>query len=244
MFLLVLRQNSRRKLSQHYGCWCLGSLCHHGICCQSIDYVEWMGACILRVTTFTACTMLILRNEGTCKYNLCSLRKQGSMAAVLDMVDAIIMAYDRSHICRNHIFQEDMNNLYSLDVTHDDATAWGRHSSRELQWRHNERDGVSNQWRLDCLLNRLFRRRSKKTSKHHVTGLCEGNSLVTGEFPAQRASYAEDVSSWWRHHGFSALLELCVPIITWWSVLYTCWNSLLRQKMFLWKFLLLNIHNI
>ena len=35
------------------------------------------------------------------------------------------------------------------------------------------------------------RRRSKKTSKHRVTGLCEGNSPVTGEFPAQRPSNAE-----------------------------------------------------
>ena len=53
-----------------------------------------------------------------------------------------------------------------------------------LQWRHNERDGVSNHRRLGCLLNRLFRRKSKKTSKLHVTGLCEGNSPWTGEFPA------------------------------------------------------------
>ena len=53
-----------------------------------------------------------------------------------------------------------------------------------LQWRHNESDGVSNHRRLDCLLNHLFRRRSKKTAKLRVTGLCEGNSPVTGEFPA------------------------------------------------------------
>ena len=39
----------------------------------------------------------------------------------------------------------------------------------------------------------------KKTSKLRVTGLCEGYSPVTGEFPAQRASNAEDVSIWWRH---------------------------------------------
>ena len=44
------------------------------------------------------------------------------------------------------------------------------------------------------------RRRSKKTSKVRVTGLCEGNSPVTGEFPAQKASNAENVSIWWRHH--------------------------------------------
>ena len=41
------------------------------------------------------------------------------------------------------------------------------------------------------LLNRLFRLRSKKTSKFRVTGLCEGNSPVTDEFPTQRASNVE-----------------------------------------------------
>ena len=49
-------------------------------------------------------------------------------------------------------------------------------------------------------LNRLFRCRSKKTSKLHVTSLCVGNSSVTGEFPARRASNAENVSIWWRHY--------------------------------------------
>ena len=52
-----------------------------------------------------------------------------------------------------------------------------------LQWRHNERDGVSNHLRLDFLLNRLFRRRSKKTAKLRVTALCEGNPSVTGGTP-------------------------------------------------------------
>ena len=60
-----------------------------------------------------------------------------------------------------------------------------------LLWRHNGRDGVSNHQPHHCLLNRLFRGRSKKTSKLHVTGLCAGNSPVTGDFPAQRASNAE-----------------------------------------------------
>ena len=31
-----------------------------------------------------------------------------------------------------------------------------------LQWHHNERDGISNHQRLDCLQNHLFRRRSKE----------------------------------------------------------------------------------
>ena len=71
-----------------------------------------------------------------------------------------------------------------------------------LRWRHNERDGVSNHQPHDCLLSRLFRRRSKKTLKLRVTGLCEGNSSVTGEFPTQRARNAENVSIWWHHHAF------------------------------------------
>ena len=76
-----------------------------------------------------------------------------------------------------------------------------------LQWRHNGRDTVSNHLPHDCLLNRLFRRRSKKTSKLRVTGLCAGNSPGTGEFPAQMASNAENVCIWWRHHESLRLLH-------------------------------------
>ena len=77
--------------------------------------------------------------------------------------------------------------------------------SYTLRWRHNGRDGVSNHQPHHCLLNHLFRRRSKKTSKLRVTGLCAGNSSVTGEFPAQLASNAENVyksmiSMKWYHY--------------------------------------------
>ena len=57
-----------------------------------------------------------------------------------------------------------------------------QHSTAILPWHHNERDVVSNHQPHNCLLNRLFRRRSKKTSKLRITGLCEGNWPVTGEF--------------------------------------------------------------
>ena len=50
---------------------------------------------------------------------------------------------------------------------------------KSLQWRHN--DGVSNQRRSDGLLNRLFGRRPKKTSKLCVTNVFEGNPPVTGD---------------------------------------------------------------
>ena len=45
-----------------------------------------------------------------------------------------------------------------------------------LQWRHNGHDGISNHQPHRCLLNPLFGRRSKKTSKLRVTGPCAGNS--------------------------------------------------------------------
>ena len=69
-----------------------------------------------------------------------------------------------------------------------------------LHRRHNERDGVSNHRRLECLLNRVFWCRSMITPKLRVTGLCEGNLPVTGDFPEQRASNEENVFTWWRHH--------------------------------------------
>ena len=74
-------------------------------------------------------------------------------------------------------------------------TCYNHSMLMSLQWRHNKHDGISNHQPHNC----LFRRRSKEISKLRVTGLCVGNSPVTGEFPAQRASNAENVSIWWRH---------------------------------------------
>ena len=90
---------------------------------------------------------------------------------------------------------------------------------RTLQSRHNERNGVSNHQHHDCLLKRSFRRRSKKTSKLCVTGLCEGNSPVTGELPAQRATNAENISIWWRPHDSVGLALGANPdVIKEWSI--------------------------
>ena len=79
-----------------------------------------------------------------------------------------------------------------------------RQERHPLRWRHNGHDSVSNHQPHHCLLSRLFRRRSKQNIKApRVTGLCAGNSPGTGEFPAQMASNAENVSIWWRHHELS-----------------------------------------
>ena len=50
------------------------------------------------------------------------------------------------------------------------------HLASSLQWRHNDHSGVSINQPHDCLLNRLFGCRLKKTSKLRITGLCAGNS--------------------------------------------------------------------
>ena len=103
-------------------------------------------------------------------------------------------------------FKQGGIKIFWAELNSDECTMMSLHGNAfrltgaSLQWRHNGCDGVSNHQPHDCLLNRLFRRISKKTSKLHVTGLCEGNSPVTGEFPSQRVSNAENVSIWWRHH--------------------------------------------
>ena len=115
-----------------------------------------------------------------------------------------------------------------------------------LLWCHNEHDGASNHQPHDGLLNHLFRCRSKKTSKLRFTGLCVGNSPVTGEFPTQRASKAENVSIWWCHHksglfwvkivsNISSMLMLSAVIINTalcQELLPWCYNALTMMKSY------------
>ena len=100
------------------------------------------------------------------------------------------------------IYMYQLNHILFQTLTHQPHPSPHSHAALgilSLRWRHNGRDGVSNHQPYHCLLNRLFGCRSKKTSQLSVTGLCAGNSLGTGEFPAQMASNAENVSIRWRH---------------------------------------------
>ena len=100
------------------------------------------------------------------------------------------------YLCFWYIF---FRNIYTNGMSH---------TRIPLQWRRYGRDGVSNHQPHDCLLDRLFRRRSKKTSKLRVTGLCARNSPVTGKFPAQMASNAENISIWWRYHAHAMQINV------------------------------------
>ena len=107
-----------------------------------------------------------------------------------------------SNICmRNHV-------TIAMEWPWMCSGVWPRNPSPSLRWRHNGGDSVSNHQPHDCLLNRLFRRRSKKTSKLRVTVLWAETSPGTGEFPAQMASYAENISIWWRHDDIPSMQHL------------------------------------
>ena len=54
-----------------------------------------------------------------------------------------------------------------------EVISWGA-KFHTLQWWHNGRGGVFSHQPLYCLLNRLFRHRTKKSSKQRATGLCAG----------------------------------------------------------------------
>ena len=99
----------------------------------------------------------------------------------------------------------------------------GMYGDMTLQWRHNERDGVS---------NHLIRRRSKKTWTFPVTGLCGGNPPVTGGFPSQRASYSENTSIWWRHHYRNAVdSSHCGPVISSFEISWLSASTKLLNKL-------------
>ena len=80
------------------------------------------------------------------------------------------------------------------------------------QWRHNERDGVSNHRRLHCLLNCWSKRRYKIYQSSASLVFVRGIHRWPLNSPQKKARKARNVSIWWRHHGKHRLLER--PIFT------------------------------
>ena len=92
--------------------------------------------------------------------------------------------------CQHCVFNRDLGQIYSLYVILRTKSYCAVGEVLSLGWRHNDLDDISSHRRLGCILKRLFRRRSKKLSKLRIPSLCDGHSPLTGEFPAQRASYS------------------------------------------------------
>ena len=84
----------------------------------------------------------------------------------------------RLHLLDLELFKDiDETGYYTKSLRQRTENAWYGSSlplTITLRWRHNGCSSVSNHQAHDCLINRLFRRRSKKTSKLRVTGLCAG----------------------------------------------------------------------
>ena len=90
-----------------------------------------------------------------------------------------------------------LDNLPDTDLTADGFHCVATICS--LQWRHNDHDGVSNHQPHGCLPKRLLRQIKENIKAPRHWPLC-GEFAGVGEISAQRASYAENVSIWWRHH--------------------------------------------
>ena len=97
--------------------------------------------------------------------------------------------------CKNHHGRQ-ASFVMMTDLTYCRTCPCEGGRSTSLQWRHNGRDCVSIQQPRDCLLNCLFRLRSKKTSKLRVTGLCVGNSPGPVNSPHK---WPVTRKIWWRH---------------------------------------------
>ena len=153
------------------------------------------------ITVWTCCWYMRHINAGLKRLSVC-----------IHTCGIILNIFGNKSI-KGHIQHFKMANVLWLEVH---FILWMKYelkfSFQTLQCCHNEDDGISSRQPHDCLLNRLLKRRSKKTSKLHVTYLCEGNSLVTGEFPAQRASNAENVAIRWCCHGLSVCIHTCTII--------------------------------
>ena len=87
--------------------------------------------------------------------------------------------------------------------------------------------------------------RSKIIWEPRATGLCEGNPVtMTGRFPSQRASNAENVSIWWRHHGSRLMIgtegEQCGTPLT---LVLNLFQETIAPNDHLWDMIPISDHN-
>ena len=92
-----------------------------------------------------------------------------------------------------------------------------------LQWRHNERDGVSNRRHLECLLSRLFRRISKKTIK------APRQWPLWGEFTGNR--WIPHTKGQWRGKCFHLMTPSCVGV----GAVWTNYAVLRQERITRWR---------
>ena len=112
-----------------------------------------------------------------------SVKNSDDNCKLHSIILGLLLLWDKKSITNTPLsLGRRMKNLrvYRVNWHRPSSASWHQHQSyfaaMPLKWRHNGRDGVSNHQPHHCLLNGLFRRRLRKTSKLRVTGLCAGNS--------------------------------------------------------------------
>ena len=104
--------------------------------------------------------------------------------------------------------------LEVIILTTDGSASDENFSSISLHWRHNERHGVSNHRHIDCLRNRFVQAHTQgniNTPRHwHLWGKSTDDRWI----PITRASVAENVFIWWRHHDDISVSALTSPLQT------------------------------
>ena len=123
--------------------------------------------------------------------------------------------------CRRHLSDTSYNHYL--------IQGWPSLLTLTLRWRHNDLDGVSDHQPHGCLLNRLFRRRSKKTSKLRVTGLCVGNSPHKG--PVTRNMFP-----------FDDVIMICgILFLLWWYYQFIAEPHFIQVKVKSWSWFILKV---
>ena len=132
-----------------------------------------------------------------------SWRHCNAATKCLGLSDNIVLSTETKPTCNHQCAR-----LIPLNIQNFMKMCW--YETQIIPWL----SGVSNHQPIDCLLNRLFKRRSKETSKFRATGLCAGILPGTGEFPHKWTVTEESrfdemakidyhwsllFSSWWRH---------------------------------------------
>ena len=87
-----------------------------------------------------------------------------------------------------------LNSYHELDIDRSVST-WCLYSDVMMSAMASQISGLSIVYSTVC-----WSAGQREKSKPRVTGLCEGNTPVTGGFSSQRASNAKSASIWWRHH--------------------------------------------
>ena len=132
---------------------------------------------------------------------------------------AMLKVFPRHDVIRHEMTSSVMKAIVKDTNQYIETPTWS-HSAKLIHIRDVTMSAMTSQIAgVLIVYSAVCSSRSKKTTKLRVTGICVGNSPVTGEFPAQMASSAENVSIWWRHHANCRYHKVALNIRTspWYS---------------------------